>query len=246
MTTEPCEHHPRKESLADCYYCQAPICGGCHNADRRGRAICTPCLDARVPPAIPWEAADSFSDALSAALLTAWRVLRHPRRFWRRHRATSHWIFPSLFAVGTISLGLLFTTLWHRHLSPDYVATLEHFHHSMGISAHTLEFLWISSLPALALLLFTGHALTLLFSLRLFQIDKANWTDVAQITGYSAAAYLWLILPPIGDFSLGHFMLLLWLFNLQVPAIHLRYNTGFWTAILIVFPPLLLLLLLLG
>ncbi len=247
MTTETsCAHHPRRESLAQCYHCQASICGGCHNVDLLGRAICAPCLEARVVPTIPWETTDSLSSAFSGALETWWQVLRHPRRFWQSYRASTHWVFPSLFAVASIALGLFFSSFWQRQLSPDYADHLLRLQDTIGLSIPALEFLLVASLPLTALILFGIHSLSLLFSLRLFQIQRATWTDVAQISGYSCAAFLWLIIPPIADFGLGQFMLILWLFNLEVTALRLRYRLGFWTSILIVFPPLLLLLLFVG
>ena len=69
---------------------------------------------------------------------------------------------------------------------------------------------------------------------------------MARITGYAMASYLLLVFPPIGEFPLGQFLMILWLFNLEVGALRSLFGLGFWKSIGVILPPFLVFLLLIG
>jgi hypothetical protein len=75
---------------------------------------------------------------------------------------------------------------------------------------------------------------------------ETTFSLVARIAGYSLAAYVLMVFPPIGEFGLGHFLMVLWLFNLEVSAVRWFFRVGFWKSMGVVLLPFMLFLFAIG
>ena len=145
-----------------------------------------------------------------------------------------------------MGFGLFFNLLWQKAFSPAHGERLEHFHDQLGIAPALAELLLFASIPFTAVFLYFLHTLLLYLGLRAFGIHRVSWTLLARITGYSLAAALLLIVPPIGEFSLGHFLMIVFLFNLEVAAVRQFFGVGFWKSMIAVFVPFMVFLVALG
>jgi hypothetical protein len=64
----------------------------------------------------------------------------------------------------------------------------------------------------------------------------------ARIVGYASAGYIFLIVPPIGEFALGHFLAIIWLFNIEMGALRMYFQMGIWRSMGVVMATLLFML----
>ncbi len=241
-----CTHHAELPAIAVCTSCGQDICSRCHGIDIRGMALCRPCQREMAPPAVPWEADDEETTSLHRFLETAWAALAGPRSFFRRFRRSPSWLPAASFGILCIGIGMLVNTLWQKAFSADYDETLATYHAEVGVSPEIIELLMIGAIPFGAVFLYFIHTALFYLAARTFQVDGANWHRIATITGYSLAAYLLLVFPPIGEFSLGHFLMIFWLFNLEVSAVRSLFGLGFWRAIGVVLLPMIVFVLVIG
>ena len=157
-----------------------------------------------------------------------------------------HWGPAATFGIICIALGTLLNTLWQKAFSTAYAERLESIHDELGIAPELAEMILLGIIPLTAVFLYFLHTALLFLALRTLAVHQATWTVIARITGYSLAAYLMLVFPPIGQFSLGHFLMILWLFNLEVSAVRHFFGIGFWRSIAAVLVPFLVFLLAVG
>lgn len=244
-STRPCSHHPDAPAIAVCHDCRADICGACHGTDTRGLAICRPCRRAHSPSPVPWEdPADGPS--LRGFGSTLWAALTNPRTFFRHFRTTDSWGWAAAFGILCIILGTLVNTFWQQLFSARWAETTRAWQTELGIAPDLVPWLIYASIPFGALLLYFIHTGLMYLALRALDVDGADWSVVSRITGYSLAAYALLIVPPVGDFSLGHFLMVLWLFNLEVGAVRALFGLGFWRSIGVVLVPFVVFLFVIG
>lgn len=240
-----CAHHDGAPAIAVCTECGGDICGECHGSDLRGLAICRECRGDHFATAPPWEL-KSPGPTPAGFAQTARDVLLAPRSFFRRVAPRKTWAPAALFGIICITAGTILNTLWQKAFSDDYAAALRQYQDDLGLSSQALEVFLFASIPVAAIVLYFLHTGLLYLTLRAFGVKAANWAIVARITGYSLAAYLLLVFPPIGEFSLGHFLMILWLFNLEVTAVRWYFGLGFWKSMGVVLLPFMLFLFAVG
>lgn len=231
-------------AIAVCTRCDGDICASCHHADLRGFAICGPCRRDLLPPTVPWE--EEASSVFTRFLTTAYFALRSPRRFFGRFSFAPQWAPAALFGILCITIGSALGVGWQKAFSSDYAVQLQQAQADVGIAAPILEFLIIATIPFAAVFLYFAHTALFFGMLRLMGVDRATWSATARITGYSMAAHLLFVFPPIGEFSLGHFLMLFWLFNLEIGAVRRLFGLGFWKSIGVVLLPLFVFMFTLG
>lgn len=231
-----CTHHEGAPAVAVCTKCCADICGECHSADLRGLAICQSCQLALSPPSIPWETASS-GPTLNGFIQTTVAALSAPRSFFLRYAPQDHWGLAAIFGIFCVTLGTFISTFWQRLFNAEYGERFLQYHEQFGLSPQFAELLLFASIPLGAVILYFVHTGLLYLALRAIQVESATWSLVARITGYSLAAYLLMVFPPIAEFSLGHFLMVLWLFNLEVSAVRWFFGIGFWRSMGIVLLP---------
>ncbi len=231
-----CSHHEGAPAIAVCIRCRGDICAECHRVDLRGMAICQPCARQLSPPNIPFES-QSLGPTPGGFAQTVIAVLSAPRSFFGRYSQPKHWGLAATFGMTCIAIGTLLNTLWQKAFADDYTDRLQHIHDEFGVASHIAEFTLFATIPLTAVILYFLHTALLYVALRAFAVKEASWPLLARITGYSLAAYLLLIFPPIGQFSLGHFLMILWLFNLEVSAVRHFFGLGFWKSMGVVLLP---------
>ncbi len=241
LSDRTCAHHEGVAAIAVCTQCEGDICGECHGVDLRGLAVCAKCRGDRIPLGPPWEL-ESAGPTPRGFAQTVSQVLMAPRSFFQRVIPRKEWGPAAVFGVICVAFGSLFNTLWQKAFSPEYAELLERYHDDFGIAPQGIELLLFASIPVGAVFLYFFHTALLYLTLKVFAVKGTNWPMVARITGYSLAAYLLLIFPPIGEFSLGHFLMILWLFNLEVTAVRWYFGLGFWKSMGVVLLPMMMFL----
>ncbi len=240
-----CIHHDDAPAIAVCSRCDGDLCALCHRSDLRGFALCEPCHRKLRPRPVPWEREDGTPAPLRF-FQTVLLALRGPRRFFASFAFGPHWAPAALFGVLCVAIGSVMNTGWQRAFSHRYTDQLQQAQTDFGVTAPVFEFLIFATIPFAAVLVYFAHTALLYAMLRLARVDRADWSATAKITGYSMAAHFLFIFPPIGEFSLGHFLMLLWIFNLEIGALRGRFGLGFWKSIGVVVLPLFVFMFTLG
>ncbi len=245
-TQRSCNYHDDVPAIAVCTKCGEDICGRCHGADGHGLAVCACCRRDAGPPTVPWESAQQAATA-SGFIQTVLVALTDPRHFFRRFRHHAHsWAMPAVFAIICILIGTVVDTLWRKAFSAEYAEPLHDYSEQFGLSVEVVELLQFAAIAPGAVVIYFAHTALVYLALQAFGIDDAQWPKVARITGYAMASYLLLVFPPIGEFPLGQFLMILWLFNLEVGALRSLFGLGFWKSIGVILPPFLVFVLLIG
>ncbi len=220
-------HHPRASAVAICTDCKQDICAPCHGMDLRGFAMCATCRAKYEPAGTSWET-EGLRWTPIGFVRTVRDVIMAPRTFYTRLGPSEQWLPPAVFGVASMSVGLFFSFIWRARVDDELLAKLTVMPEGMELSAEAAKFVLFAVIPIAATIQFVFHTLLLYFALKIFGVMHAKLSHVIRITGYASAAYLFMILPPIGDFGLGHFLMIMWLFNLEVNAVRWFYNLGFW------------------
>ncbi|WP_158542649.1 B-box zinc finger protein [Lujinxingia litoralis] len=236
-----CAHHEGAPAIAVCTACRADICGACHGADLRGFAICKPCRQQRLPSLPEWEHGERRFTP-SGFVLTAVSAMTSPRTFFPALVTSPRWGAAAGFGILSVLVGTFAQTLWRKAFSPLYPDLIELYTTELNVAPQLAEVALFASLPMGALTLYFLHTAMLYFALRIFGVNQARWGITARITGYALATYLLLLIPPLGSFELGHFLMVVWLFNLEVTAVRMLFGMGFWRSMLAVLLPFMLLL----
>ena len=236
-----CIHHQGAPAIAVCTRCNGDICGECHGVERRGLAVCQTCQASLAPPPIPWEA--DQTPTIRGFFETVVAALSGPRNFFARFASADHWGLAAIFGIICVTVGTFVSTLWQRALFDDYGERFQHYYDELGLSPQLVELTIFAAIPFGAVVLYFIHTGLLYLALRAIDIEGVSWSLIARITGYSLGAYLLMIAPPISDFSLGHFLMVVWLFNLEVSAVRWFFGIGFWKSMGIVLLPFMVFLL---
>ncbi len=221
------------------------MCAPCHGTNLLGFAICSGCRAKYEPAGTSWEK-DGLRWTPVGFARTAHEILMAPRSFFMRLVPSRNWFPPAVFGITCMSLGLAFSVLWRAKLEPGLLDQLAVPPEGLALSAAEAKFLLFATIPFVAAVLFTFHALLLYFALKIFGVMHARLSHVVRIVGYAVAAYLFMIIPPMGEFILGHFLMIMWLFNLEVGAVRWFYNLGFWQSMGVVLIPFMFVMTLVG
>lgn len=208
----------------------------CHGADARGYAICEVCRSADREPLTPWADPD-VEYAPETLARTVWHALRHPIRFFERVKPTPDgWIAATLFGMICMSIGLVFTNLWTVLFLAE-AAQLAEAAKELGVSVDTLQTLTFASIPFKVVLGFAIQTALFHAAIKIGGGDL-HMKTTAKIVGYSGAAYLLMVVPPIAQFAVGPFLAILWIFNLRANALQMWEDMSPWRAMFVVAIPL--------
>ena len=137
-----------------------------------------------------------------------------------------------------MALGLTISHVWQVLFleEPERWAS---FARQVGVTPDSLQVILFVSVPFSVLI---GFAIqTGLFHLAIrIGGEELDVRTTAKIVGYSGAAYLLMLVPPLGDFALGHFLAIIWLFNLRTNALRHFFDMGPWKSMFVVGIPLML------
>lgn len=240
-----CIYHESAPAIAVCSECDGDICGECHGASLQGLAICAECRSEMLPETFPWE---RIPDGLSlkSYIQTLFILLGAPRTSFLHLSPQGGWGRAATFGITSIALGSTANTLWQKAFSTRYSEIVARYIEEFGGSASLAELTIFAAIPLGAIFIYFLHTALFYFTLRLFGVSSATWSVTARITGYALGAYILLLLPPIGEFSLGHFLMVIWLFNLEVSAVRIYFRLGFWRSMAVVFLPFMLFVMAIG
>ena len=217
----PCQYHPEQPSLARCSRCEAEICHVCHGSDLRGFAVCKSCRAEATRAATPWE--DPKSGSVSGALTqTLWDALRSPTRFWEPFRRSDRWLPAVVFALVFVALGTTMRTLWEFVFNDEIEQLLRSSPGTSDLPGPTLRALSFARVPLVTPLLIGIHTALLQAGLKLAGAEP-DWPTTARIFGYACASYVFTLLPPLWGIPIGHMLMIIWLFNLEVRGIQRFY-----------------------
>lgn len=211
---------------------------GCHGADQRGYAVCAACRRDAPVELTPW-ANPQTEYGPGALARSAKEALRHPFAFFGRVRPSAEgWFAAAAFGAICMGIGLTFSHIWKVTLLGD-PADFAELAAQVGVSVETFRRLLFLSIPFTVVLGFVFQTGLFHAAIRLGG-GKLPLGATAKIVGYSGAAYLLMAIPPIGEFALGHFLTIVWLFHLRANALQRWENMGTWRSMLVVAVPLLL------
>lgn len=235
-----CIHHQTAPAIAICSECSGDICAACHGTDLRGFCICATCREKFAPPQSAWE--DPRTDYSPATFgRTLMEALRSPRTFFTRVRPTGPAGPAVSFGLISMGVGLLFSNTWKLLFIEPFGQALAELAKEMSTSMEVVRASMFLALPLQVGLAFLLHLGALYTALKLAGA-RPTMNAAARIVGYASAGYFLMILPPIGEFMLGHFLAIIWIFNLQMGALALLYRMGTWKTLAVVMGTLLIIL----
>ncbi len=220
---ETCHYHDNQPALAHCTQCEEPICHICHGSDLRGFAVCKNCQREVQKPALAWE--DPQHEAWSEALLNAiWGPLRAPNQFWNALRPHTNWLPALVFGIVCIIWGNALYTVWEFLLNPELEGSLRENlpASSADLPSPVLRAMSVARVFFLAPFIYAVRVFLLRATLKLFGEDP-SWTTPMRIFGYACAGYMWLMIPPIMGVPIGHVLMIVWVFNIEVGGVRHFY-----------------------
>lgn len=235
MTERRCVHHDDHAAIAICSACEQDICSTCHRTTVLGFALCSSCeaeVRREILPA--WETASSLVEYASAFPTSAWRVMFAGRRFFAWLPPTGGWLRATTFGVIARMIGTTAQVGWSWLLIPGYADEITANVDVSTADAVTLAFL---AIPVVAPLMLFIHCAMLWASLRIFGL-RASFRLALRIGGYSSAAYLLYLIPPVAEVPIGHLLMVFWLLNIELVAVRRYFPTiSHWRVMGVVFLP---------
>ncbi|AWV88550.1 hypothetical protein [Bradymonas sediminis] len=235
-----CIHHQAAPAIAICTECDGDICAACHGTDLRGYCICAGCREKFAPPQTAWEDPQTdFSPATFGS--TLWDALKSPRTFFTKVRPTGPAAPAVSFGLISMTVGMLFSNTWKLLFIDAFGEALAELAKEMAASMEMVRASMFLAVPLQVGLAFLLHLGALHMALRIAGA-RPKLSATARIVGYASAGYILMVLPPIGEFMLGHFMAIMWVFNLQMGALTMHYRLGTWKTLAVVMGTLLIIL----
>lgn len=236
----PCAHHPAWEAVAICSLCGQDICARCHATSLTGYVVCAHCpVREKLRPKAAIEARD-LSNPVVAGIRTAVAILRSPRAFFSHIPLSREWYRPFIFGYLCLLIGAFFATLWQVLFVGEFGEVISSIAEQWALSESGLRVLLFGALPPATFLLLGMHAVLLYATLQLFGATSARFEHVVRLVGFAAAAHLFLIIPPVLGFPVGHFLAIVWVLNIEVIAVQRYFELNFIRALGVVFVPYLM------
>ncbi len=233
-----CATHPDAPAIALCARCHDPLCHHCHAHDRFGVTLCEGCRQQLSPPGIPWETPSD--DNLGAFWQTLWLALRSPSALFQRMQPGVHWSPAVIFGLACLTFGHLASILWQLALDAELEdRLLESLGPELVLTRQALRAVLLARAVMLPPLILLFHTSLLTFALRMSGVPAPR-AAVARIFGFACAAHLWLLLPPIAGFPLGHILTMIWLYHLEVTGMQRAFGIPGTRAALVALGPMLL------
>lgn len=236
-TKRSCAHHPEFEAIAVCSLCGRDICARCHAVVLTGYAVCLHCpVREKLRPRAAIEARE-LANPLAAGVRSAVEVIKSPRRFFSKIPLSQRWFNPFVFGYTCIVLGTGFATLWQYLFVDEFGQFMRSLTAKWSLAEPAVTFLVFASVAPVAFLLFGIHSILLYISLQLFGAQGARFDHVVRIVGFASAAHLFQIIPPVFGVPVGHFLTIVWLFNIEIVAVQRYFEMNFMRALAAVFVP---------
>ena len=244
MTTFPsrrsCTHHEGAPAIAVCTECGGDICAGCHGSDLRGYCVCSGCREKFAPPTTPWE--DPTSDYSPRAFArTLVDVVTSPRSFFQKVRFSNSWVPAVSFGLMCMAVGLLFSTGWQMLFFEQFTEVLNTLVEQTGATPQVARAAMFLAIPIRVVVVFLAHVGLFHLAVKVAG-GHSSFGLSARIIGYASAGYAFMLLPPIAEFPLGHFLAIIWLFNIEIGALRMYFRMNIWRSMFVVMATLLLLL----
>lgn len=202
-----------------------------------GYAICTNCpVRDQLMPRAAIES-QPLENPITAAAQTAVSVIKSPRSFFAAVAPTRAWFRPFVFGYFCVLIGTSFSAFWQSLFVSNFSETLSSVTAELGISDQAAKLLLAASLPPSAFFLFGIHAVLLFASLRIIGAIDVRFTNVVRIVGFASAAHLFQIIPPVYDLPVGHFLAIIWLFNIELIAVQRYFELTLGRSLAVVFIP---------
>lgn len=235
-----CAYHQAAPAVAICTECMSDVCVACHGTDLRGYCICSACREKFAPPRTAWENTDTDYSP-RAFLATLAEAIKSPRTFFMRIKPFGS-VWPAVsFGLIAMGLGLLFSNTWKLVFFDTFGQSLAKMAEEMGVGLQMVKAAMFLAIPVQMALGFLLHLLVLNTAIRLAG-GRTRWGLTARIVGYASAAYIFMLIPPIADFMLGHFLAIIWMFNLEMGALALFFRLGPWKTLAVAMATLMLIL----
>lgn len=211
MTPSPSDEQETSH-VAFCGSCGRDIHADEHAHDLRGFAICPACIQQSARPGIPWEE-ETQGSWLESLAHTVWLALRYPSEFFELARAGRPALPALLFGVTLSAFGATLQFVWFFLFEPNADTLLR------AGSPMQVPIAWLRAYALLASLI-SGPIICLAYGLLLrvtliFAQVPHHAPALARVVGFSMAAYVWMLLPPIAGFPLGAALTVGWMFHLS-------------------------------
>lgn len=234
----PCHQHQDQPSLARCTRCNQDICHLCHGSDLRGFAVCTACRREATRAGTPWE--DTNSESTAAALVqTWWDAIRSPGQFWGPIPADGRWIPAVVFGIIFITLGSFASTTYELLFNEEIDKLLRDAVDNPEVPMSALRALSYARIPIIAPFVFGFHTVMLNAAVGIAG-GKADIKTTAKIFGYACAGYTLMLIPPIAQIPIGHMLMIMWVFNIEIAGVRRFYDLSQFRAMFVVIIPMLI------
>jgi hypothetical protein len=160
--------------------------------------------------------------------MTLWMAMRHPRNFFL-HLPEGDRVLPALlFGLICHLLGTVMATSWRFLLEEGIDATLLEALGAVDLPVPMLRAFVFTAIPAVVVFSLAVHIAVLHAAIWLGGGSDVTprWRTTARIGGYAAAPHVLLFLPPIGDFMLGHLLMVIWMLNMEFTGLQRFYGTS--------------------
>ncbi len=228
-------------AVAICTSCDEDICFRCHNATLTGFAVCDRCTQMVVEALrTRWESSRGLR-RIHAFLFTFVAIASGSRNFFRVTPPFGPALPAFVFGCIAYAIGSEASTLWMWLFVDAFPEFISEVAKEAGVSPETAFYLRLGTIPIIAPMVLLFHIGLMHGMLRVVGASS-TLRVVTRIVGYSSAAYLFQLVPPVYEFPLGHMMAVFWLVHVQLNAVR-SYNPeiGIWKPMLVVFVPFALL-----
>ncbi len=207
-----CGVHQQDDAVSRCTRCGAMMCLTCHRFDAQGLAECTAChlsqlqsereegLEAEDLSPVAWEDQQTEMPLHERFFTTVREVLLNPQGFFARLKHSQFWFQPLVFGylcmvIGTGAL-VIFQLLFPSGEPDEALLKLAE---ENNISIQILEMMRVLVVPIAAGIQLVLELLLLHAATRLVG-GKGSFLKTLQLNSYSAASYLFCLVPVLGFF----------------------------------------------
>jgi hypothetical protein len=196
--------------------------------------VCRACAQqARDEEALPWEREAQGVSNADAFGVTWWAAIRSPAGFFSALSRRGPLLPAVMFAVVCMTLGMLMHTVWELMFNESLNNTLLKSAQAMSAPPAAMRAISFLRVPLLIPFIFAGHVALTQLGAVLAGGERVSWATSTRIVGYSAAAYLMMIVPPLGSFPLGHMLMVIWLMHLRSAGLQRFYGLSQLRAMLV-------------
>ncbi len=251
MTSSPrCHIHPDHPAVAICYDCRCDICADCHGVDPSGIARGLKCCadeDTQAAQAfVAWENATlrqlpgAFVQTAAFLLTTIYaeiRVREGTVEVLPKIPYTGKPLRAALFGMICLFVGTTAATLWRWTFVGDRFGHISRLSDLLEMNHTTAMVVSLIAQQTMLPVFFLIHVTVLWMGLRLVGVEEPTSEGLPKafhIAGYAAAAHLFQFVPPIvldsNIFPIDHFLVFLWLWNLELTACRAHFGLRYLSA----------------